>query len=55
MHLIYNNNDDASLERVINVPRRGIGSKTIERLRSEASISDKSMIWKLLVDVRVKF
>ena len=43
MHLIYNNNDDASLERVINVPRRGIGSKTIERLGSEASISDKSM------------
>lgn len=43
MHLIYNNNYDASLERVINVPRRGIGSKTIERLRSEASISDKSM------------
>ena len=43
MHLIYNNNDDASLERVINVLRRGIGSKTIERLRSEASISDKSM------------
>lgn len=43
MHLIYNNNDDASLERVINVPRRGIGSKTIERLRSEASISDKSI------------
>lgn len=43
MHLIYNNNDDASLERVINVPRRGIGSKTIEKLRSEASISDKSM------------
>lgn len=43
MHLIYNNNDDASLKRVINVPRRGIGSKTIERLRSEASISDKSM------------
>lgn len=43
MHLIYNNNDDASLERVINVPRRGIGSKTIERLRREASISDKSM------------
>ena len=43
MHLIYNNNDDASLERVINVPRRGIGSKTIERLRREASISDNSM------------
>ena len=43
MHLIYNNNDDASLERVINVPRRGIGSKTIERLRREANISDKSM------------
>ena len=43
MHLIYNNNDDASLERVINVPKRGIGNKTIDRLRTEAKISDTSM------------
>ena len=43
LHLIYNKNDDVSLERVINVPKRGIGNKTIERLRTEADISDVSM------------
>ena len=43
LHLIYNHNDDASLERVINVPKRGIGNKTIDRLRTEGKISDTSM------------
>ena len=43
LHLIYNHNDDTSLERVINVPKRGIGYKTIDRLRNEARISDTSM------------
>ncbi len=43
LHLIYNKNDDVSLERVINVPKRGIGSKTLEKLRNEALISDSSM------------
>ena len=43
LHLIYNKNDDVSLERVINVPKRGIGAKTIDKLRTEASISDVSM------------
>lgn len=43
LHLIYNKDDDVSLERVINVPKRGIGSKTIDRLRTEASIRDVSM------------
>ena len=43
LHLIYNKDDDVSLERVINVPKRGIGSKTIEKLRLEANISDISM------------
>ena len=40
LHLIYNTNDDVSLERVINVPKRGIGLKTLERLRTESNISD---------------
>lgn len=43
LHLIYNKNDDVSLERVINVPKRGIGNKTIDKLRVEANISDVSM------------
>ena len=43
LHLIYNTNDDVSLERVINVPKRGIGLKTLERLRTEANIRDISM------------
>lgn len=42
-HLIYNSHDDVSLERVINVPKRGIGLKTLEKLRTEASITDTSM------------
>ncbi len=43
LHLIYNTDDDVSLERVINVPKRGIGSKTIERLKNMANISDTSI------------
>ena len=34
LHLIYNPNDDTSLERVINVPKRKIGNKTIDNLRN---------------------
>ncbi|WP_188149431.1 DNA helicase II [Teredinibacter waterburyi] len=33
LRLLSNRNDDASFERVINTPTRGIGSKTIETLR----------------------
>ncbi len=43
MNLIYNENDDVCLERVINVPKRGIGNKTIEKLRNESKIRDLSM------------
>ena len=43
LHLIYNKNDDVSLERVINVPKRGIGSKTLDKLRLEANIQGVSM------------
>jgi len=37
LRLVYNANDEASLNRVINVPPRGIGSKTITTLYSAAS------------------
>ncbi len=36
LNLIYNPNDSVSLERVINVPKRGIGAKTIDNLRVKA-------------------
>ena len=36
LKLIYNTNDDVSLMRVINVPKRQIGPKTIENLASMA-------------------
>jgi DNA helicase-2/ATP-dependent DNA helicase PcrA len=36
LRLIANRNDDAAFERVINVPARGIGAKSVELLRSTA-------------------
>jgi len=36
LRLIHNSNDDISLLRVINKPRRGIGTKTIEELTKKA-------------------
>ncbi|WP_232210445.1 DNA helicase II [Nitrococcus mobilis] len=36
LRLLVNRNDDASFERVINTPPRGIGVKTLDALRSQA-------------------
>lgn len=43
LRLAYNPNDEISLTRVINVPTRGIGAKTIDNLRLAALESGKSM------------
>ena len=43
LKLIYNNSDDTSLIRVINVPKRGIGAKTIENLEILANSQNISM------------
>ena len=43
LKLIYNTNDDISLQRIINVPKRGIGLKTIENLVNEANLRNVSM------------
>lgn len=43
LKLIYNSSDDVSLTRIINVPKRGIGLKTIENLNIEASRQQKSI------------
>ncbi|WP_176960961.1 DNA helicase PcrA [Lentibacillus cibarius] len=37
LRLITNPNDDISFERVVNVPKRGIGKTSVERLRSYAA------------------
>ncbi len=43
LKLIYNPNDDLSLDRIINVPKRGIGLKTMENLTTKASILNDSI------------
>ena len=43
LKLIYNTSDDVSLTRVINVPKRGIGLKTLENITTKANILNTSM------------
>ncbi len=43
LKLISNNSDDISLERIINVPKRGIGEKAVATLRDKATLENNSM------------
>ncbi len=43
LRLIQNHADDLALTRVINEPKRGIGSKTIEKLRTLAAVRNESL------------
>ncbi len=43
LRLIYNSKDNVSLLRVINVPKRGIGNKTISNLIEKSNIEGKSI------------
>lgn len=43
LRLIHNEKDNVSLERVINVPKRGIGLKTVSALNTLADIEGKSI------------
>ncbi len=43
LRLIYNKDDDVSLTRIINSPKRGIGEKTLSSLENKASILNQSM------------
>ena len=43
LKLIYNPRDDISLNRIINVPKRGIGLKTMENLTTKANILNESI------------
>lgn len=44
MRLIVNPKDDMAFVRVINEPKRGVGAKTIEKLRTLASVRGESML-----------
>ncbi|TCK03488.1 DNA helicase II [Marinobacterium mangrovicola] len=45
MRLLANRDDDTAMERVINVPTRGIGTRTIEQIREHARAEGVSM-WR---------
>ncbi|MDF3931112.1 DNA helicase II [Pseudomonas citronellolis] len=50
LRLIRLRDDDAALERVVNVPPRGIGEKTVEAIRNAARLNGTSM-WRAINDV----
>jgi DNA helicase-2/ATP-dependent DNA helicase PcrA len=50
LRLIANRDDDASFERVVNLPTRGIGAKTLDELRERAKASGESL-WKSAVSI----
>jgi DNA helicase-2/ATP-dependent DNA helicase PcrA len=43
LRLIINNNDDEAFKRIVNYPKRGIGSTTIERIEYAASQKNMSL------------
>lgn len=48
LQVLYNTQNDAALLRIINVPRRGIGPKTIEEVQTAAAEQKISLIQYLL-------
>ncbi|MBK1702494.1 DNA helicase II [Thiococcus pfennigii] len=50
LRLIANPDDDAALERVINVPTRGIGTRTVDQLRVQAREARVSL-WRATRDL----
>lgn len=52
MRLVLNPADDLALERVINEPKRGVGGKTIEKLKKLAEVRGES-VFQVLCDREV--
>ncbi|RYG88843.1 DNA helicase II, partial [bacterium] len=50
LRLIANRDDDPSFERVVNLPVRGIGAKTLETLRASAREKSQSL-WKTAAEL----
>lgn len=55
LKLIYNHNDDNSLTRIINVPKRGVGLKAIENLNTKAMLEEKSLYDSLSTQKELDF
>ena len=55
LRLISNHNDDVSLERVINVPKRGIGETSIVNIRKLANENNSSMFESLTKTKEIEF
>lgn len=53
LRLIVNPHDDLSLTRIINVPRRGVGAASLEKIRVYASANGLSMFDALLTMERI--
>lgn len=50
LRVLQNVQDDISLKRIINVPKRGIGLRTIEKIEDRATLKQES-IFSVLLDV----
>ena len=50
LRVIQNPQDDISLKRIINAPRRGIGLRTIEKIEDRASLKEESL-YSVLIDI----
>lgn len=50
LRVLTNPQDDISVKRIINVPRRGIGLRTIEKLEDRASLTNES-IFSVILDI----
>lgn len=50
LRVIQNPQDDISIKRIINVPRRGIGLRTIEKIEDRTSLKQES-IYSVLIDI----
>ncbi|MEG1583802.1 MAG: 3'-5' exonuclease, partial [Anaerovorax sp.] len=48
MRLVQNPADDLSLTRIINEPKRGMGEKTVEKLKTLASVRGESLLESLM-------
>ena len=55
LRLIYNNNDEVSLRRIINVPKRGIGDSAIKNLENISNIEGISMFDALSTKKELEF
>lgn len=50
LRVIQNPQDDISIKRIINVPRRSIGLRTIEKIEDRANLKQES-IYSVLIDI----